>query len=209
MRITVDERLYAQAFDILGRVGEREYREISCTFPSVEGAQFYKLRFELSHDCCYELDITSGSAQVPYSLLVRAGFVKAQFIATSLKTNGDYDIIAKSNVFYCVVGPSIDAQVEPVPTYEEAKGALEDIKSYLDKFQLRTAKLTYDEYCGLEHPDPQTVYYVVKDDTLLIYLGSIPLISGGSSYDIPADVLYKQHSGEIDTYGKPNYEGEE
>lgn len=201
MRITVDERLYAQAFDILGRVGEREYREISCTFPHIEGAQLYKLRFELSSDCCYELDITSGSAQVPYSLLVRAGFVRAQFIAISLDSDGNCDIIAKSNVFYCVIGPSIDAQVEPIPTYEEAKSALEDIKGYLDKFQVKTVTMTFEQYCELEQPDPQTVYYVVKDKALLIFLGSIPLVSGSGSADTPMTYFYK-HAGEIDLFGK-------
>lgn len=200
MRIKIDERLYAQAFDILGRAGEREFREISCDFPSVEGAQIYKLRFELMDKSCYELDITSGCAVVPYSLLANAGLVRAQFIAAAVNESGNYDIIAKSNVFYCTVGVSIGDDVEPIPTYEEAQQILDRILQAFGAYEAKSRILTEEQYSALGAYDSKTVYYVTGSGKVSAYLGDT-LIAGGGSYDTPSTYIYK-HKGNTDLFGE-------
>lgn len=179
MFIEVDEFYYAQDYGILGRVGELGCREIHCEFPKIEGAQIYKLRFELSPQCCYEIDVTSGTAQVPPSLLAREGAVKTQFIATVADGEGNYATIAKSNVFYCTVGKSIESEVKPVPTYEDAVDALDKLKDSLKDYEVKSKIMTPEEYESTQPHDPNTLYYVVDDGKVEQYLGDVKL--GGSS----------------------------
>ena len=187
MLIEVDEFYYAQDYGILGRVGERGCREIHCEFPKIEGAQTYKLRFELSPQCCYELDVTSGTAQVPPSLLARKGPVKTQFIAAASDSEGSYVTIAKSNIFYCMVSESIESEVKPVPTYEDAVDVLDKLKDALEGHEVKSQIVTPDEYETEPH-DPNTLYYVVDDGKVSQYLGDAKL-GGGSSIFSGADMI--------------------
>ncbi len=206
MLIEVDEFYYAQDYGILGRVGERGCREIHCEFPKIDGAQIYKLRFELSPQCCYEVDITSGTAQVPPSLLARKGPVKTQFIAAASDGEGSYVTIAKSNIFYCMVSESIESEVKPVPTYEDAVDALDKLKDALEGHEVKSQIMTPEEYEATQPHDPNTLYYVVDDGKVEQYLGDAKL-GGGSGSSFSAAGIISEFVGGKAVQG--NYTNEE
>ena len=206
MLIEVDEFYYAQDYGILGRVGERNCREIRCEFPKAEGAQIYKLRFELSPQCCYELDVTSGTAQVPPSLLARKGPVKTQFIAAASDSEGSYVTIAKSNIFYCMVSESIESEVKPVPTYEDAVDALDKLKDSLKDYEVKSQIMTPEEYEATQPHDPETLYFVVDDGKVEQYFGDAKL-GGGSGSGFSAAEIVSHFKGSTELQG--NYTKEE
>lgn len=206
MIIEVDEYFYAQDYGILGRAGEIGFRTIECTYPQVEGAQMYKLRFELEGEYCYELDVTSGSVQVPPSLLAKEGSVKTQFIATASNDDGTYTVIARSNVFYCVVGKSLDGELRPIPTYEQAQEALEDITGMLDDYEVKSEILTSEEYEAMKEHRRDTMYHVCSEDKVTLYLGDIKLMSGGILES--ASVVVEQN-GIADLEGEIHNENEQ
>lgn len=123
MIITIDSNFYASpSTRLLGNYGETMSRSIAVCYPLVEGASLYKLRFLLPDlKSCYEADVTLGSMTVSGSLLAQTGKLSCQWIATGINEQGEYTVVAKSNVFSLVVGESIESDsAEPVPTYEQA-----------------------------------------------------------------------------------------
>lgn len=123
MIITIDSNFYASpSTRLLGNYGETMSRSIAVCYPLVEGASLYKLRFLLPDlKSCYEADVTLGSMTVSGSLLARTGKLSCQWIAAGINEQGEYTVVAKSNVFSLVVGESIESDsAEPVPTYEQA-----------------------------------------------------------------------------------------
>lgn len=123
MIITIDSNFYASpSTRLLGNYGETMSRSIAVCYPLVEGASLYKLRFLLPDlKSCYEADVTLGSMAVSGSLLAQTGKLSCQWIAAGINEQGEYTVVAKSNVFSLVVGGSIESDsAEPVPTYEQA-----------------------------------------------------------------------------------------
>ncbi len=123
MIITIDSNFYASpSTRLLGNYGETMSRSIAVCYPLVEGASLYKLRFLLPDlKSCYEADVTLGSMAVSGSLLAQTGKLSCQWIAAGINEQGEYTVVAKSNVFSLVVGESIESDsAEPVPTYEQA-----------------------------------------------------------------------------------------
>ncbi|MBQ4095707.1 MAG: hypothetical protein IJC65_04685 [Oscillospiraceae bacterium] len=123
MIITIDSNFYASpSTRLLGNYGETMSRSIAVCYPLVEGASLYKLRFLLPDlKSCYEADVTLGSMTVSGSLLAQTGKLSCQWIAAGINEQGEYTVVAKSNVFSLVVGESIESDsAEPVPTYEQA-----------------------------------------------------------------------------------------
>lgn len=123
MIITIDSNFYASpSTRLLGNYGETMSRSIAVCYPLVEGASLYKLRFLLPDlKSCYEADVTLGSMAVSGSLLSQTGKLSCQWIAAGINEQGEYSVVAKSNVFSLVVGESIESDsAEPVPTYEQA-----------------------------------------------------------------------------------------
>ncbi|MDO4944760.1 MAG: hypothetical protein Q4E74_06115 [Ruminococcus sp.] len=127
MQIILNEkysvRLSSQS---LGYVGETNARTITFSGLETDGAQAYKMRFEYTDGVSYDVDITSGTYTVDGSLLRTAGKVQAQILAYSAD-GGNYELVKKSNVFELNIKPSLEGEPAPIPTYEQAAGALEKV----------------------------------------------------------------------------------
>lgn len=138
MIITIDSNFYASpSTRLLGNYGETMSRSIAVCYPLVEGASLYKLRFLLPDlKSCYEADVTLGSMTVSGSLLTQTGKLSCQWIAAGINEQGEYTVVAKSNVFSLVVGESIESDsAEPVPTYEQAAEMFDNAVELQEKLE--------------------------------------------------------------------------
>ncbi|MDO4945130.1 MAG: hypothetical protein Q4E74_08030 [Ruminococcus sp.] len=127
MQITLNEKYSVMRnTTTLGYVGETNARTITFSGLETDGAQAYKMRFEYPDGISYDVDITSGTYTVDGSLLRAACKVQAQILAYAADGE-NYTLVKKSNVFDLNIKPSLEGEPAPIPTYEQAAGALEKV----------------------------------------------------------------------------------
>ena len=133
MKVKIHDNYAAtKDFKILGYMGEINAREITVEYPQVSDADTYRLRFEYSDGVVYDVPLQDGKMIVTASLIRETGEIKCQWLATK-SIDGDYELVAKSQVFRLVIESSIGDEVSPVPTYEMAQSVLDDIKNTSEK----------------------------------------------------------------------------
>lgn len=129
MNIAINSKYIAEPDDqIIGYVGETESRTITITGYQTEGADLYKLRLEYDDGVAYDIDITSGTYVVQASILRKAGLIKAQILAVKV-TDGNYEYVKKSQVFWLKICESLDGKVNVIPTFEQSQEMLEKVLS--------------------------------------------------------------------------------
>lgn len=129
--ITNQYRLYTDT-QLLGYQGETNARTINVAQPHIDEATAYRLIFDCGNDVIYEVDVTDGEYIVDGGLLINVGTVKCQWQAVKL-VGDTYELVAKSNIIEFEVKPSIQGDVAPIPTYEQAK-------SIIDNFAVQIAE---------------------------------------------------------------------
>lgn len=118
---------------MLGYVGETDSRKITVEGYQTDGADLYKLRLSMPDKSEYEVDISSGEYTVPGSLLSTAGYARLQVVAVRSISDGNYEYVKKSNVVSGIrIEESLGGPPEPVPTYEDAMGALDKVLAAVD-----------------------------------------------------------------------------
>ena len=113
--------------NLLGYVGETSSRTIHFAGLNVEGADLYKLRVHYADETAYEVEITDGKYIIDGSILREAGEVKCQIFACKRNGDNSYELVKKSDIFRLVIKASLNGEIAPVPTFEQAQGVLEDI----------------------------------------------------------------------------------
>ena len=129
--ITNQYRAYTDT-QLLGYQGETNARTIKVAQPHIDEATAYRLIFDCGNDVIYEADVTGGEYIVDGGLLINVGTVKCQWQAVKL-VGDTYELVAKSNIIEFEVKPSIQGDVAPIPTYEQAK-------SIIDNFAVQIAE---------------------------------------------------------------------
>lgn len=134
LRIFLDPNYYAIATSLsLGYVGETGSRKITVEGYKTDGADLYKLRLSMPDKAEYEVDISSGEYTIPASLLSTAGYVRLQVLAVKANDDGSYEYVKKSNILSGIrIEESLNGKPEPVPTYEDAVGALDKVLAAVD-----------------------------------------------------------------------------
>ena len=133
MKIIINERFEAtQDFTVLGIIGENNARTISVVQPKLVEADSYKLRFAYPDGVVYDVPIEDDKLIVTASLLRCNDEIQCQWIAT--RTDGEnVTLVAKSQIFYLRVLPSLSDETEPVPSPEISVDALEQIMTIKDQ----------------------------------------------------------------------------
>ena len=112
---------------LLGYQGETNAREIQFSGLEVEGADTYKMKLLYADGVAYEVGIADGKYTIDGSLLRTLGEVECQIFACKSQEDGNYQLVKKSNIFKLLVKGSINNQVAPIPTFEQAQGALDKV----------------------------------------------------------------------------------
>lgn len=113
---------------LIGFVGEDEYRQIEFEYPTIAGAENYKMRIEYDDGLIYEVPITNRFAEIGGSILREAGKKKAQFVAYAYDdTTAAYTMVMKSKIFEVIIGEAIGDDVAPIPSYEAIMSAVTEL----------------------------------------------------------------------------------
>ena len=112
---------------LLGYQGETNAREIQFSGLEVEGADVYKMRVQYDDGVAYEVDITRGSYSVDGSLLRVKGYANCQIFACKTDSDGKYTLVKKSNIFKLEIKDSLNNNIKPIPTFEQAGEALDKV----------------------------------------------------------------------------------
>lgn len=113
---------------LIGFVGEDEYRQIEFEYPTIAGAENYKMRIEYDDGLIYEVPINNGFAEIGGSILREAGKKKAQFVAYAYDdTTAAYTMVMKSKIFEVIIGEAIGNDVAPIPSYEAIMSAVTEL----------------------------------------------------------------------------------
>ena len=113
---------------LIGFVGEDEYRQIEFEYPTITGAQHYKMRIEYDDGLIYEVPIINGIANIGGSILREAGKKKAQFVAYAYDdTTTAYTMVMKSKIFEVIIGEAIGNDVVPIPSYDAIMSAVTEL----------------------------------------------------------------------------------
>ena len=112
---------------LLGYQGETNARDIQFSGLDVEGADTYKMKLLYADGVAYEVSIANGKYTVDGSLLRTLGDVECQIFACKAQENGKYALVKKSNIFKLQIKNSINSQIAPIPTFEQAEEVLDKI----------------------------------------------------------------------------------
>lgn len=111
---------------LLGYQGETNSRKITFSGLVVDGCDLYKLQILYSDGKVYELPIKDEVVTITGSILREIGYVSCQLLGYSVN-GSNYTIVFKSNIFELEIKEAIDGEVAPIPPYEEAADALEQV----------------------------------------------------------------------------------
>ena len=110
--------------NVLGIMGEHNARTLVFNAPVYEGST-YEVWFDVGEASPYSASVKDGKCVVPASVLIKET-VSLQWVAVK-----GTEIMAKSQVFDMVVLESLDEDVLPAPTYEQAQTLLQQITSII------------------------------------------------------------------------------